>query len=306
MEFFKSDANINFMKKKNSAFVFSIFISIISILCVLVFKLNLGLDFTGGTQIELHFKESVNFDEIRSTLEENNLNRATVQAYGEATNALIKLNPDKSLTTAMLKEKIAQLYPKATIERVEYIGPQVGETLVVNGIIAVIVAILVTMVYIALRFDYLFAISAAVSLIHDPVIILGTFALLQLEFDLIALAAILTILGYSINDTIVVYDRIRENFKKYKKMNTEQIVNAAINQTLSRTIMTSGLTLLVVVALALFGGETLRGFSIALIVGIIVGTYSSIYIAGSLAVTMGLSRESLMPKRRRLLEDNTP
>ena len=184
-------------------------------------------------------------------------------------------------------------------------SPQVGETLLTTGILAIIVSLIGMMIYIALRFDLRFALSAAVALVHDPVFILGIFAFFHLEFNLIVLAGLLTVIGYSINDTIVVYDRARENFRKVRKITSSEIMDLSINQTLSRTIMTSGLTLLVVVALFIFGGETLRPFSLALILGIVVGTYSSIYVAGALAVALGLDRTHLV-KAPRKIEDDMP
>ena len=210
-------------------------------------------------------------------------------------NLMVKIPPRKGVKQSALGDQIAAALPGAKVDQINYIGPQVGRTLITNGILAVIVSLLATMAYIALRFEYRFAVSAAVALIHDPVLIFGIFSFFHIEFDLISLAAVLTILGYSINDTIVVYDRVRENFRKVRRGTVIEVMNLSINQTLSRTVMTSGLTLLVVIVLYFFGGPTLQGFSLALIIGIIIGTYSSIYVAGSLAVSMGLNRKHLLP-----------
>lgn len=296
MEFFKAKSTVDFMQQRRLAALFSCFIFVASLTAVMTKGLNLGLDFTGGTQIELAFPSPAQLSAVRDALSHARFGKASVQTYGTADRVLLRLAPKPGQSQKDTRQQVATLFPKAHVERLEFIGPQVGNTLITNGILAILVSVLATMLYIAIRFEYRFAISAALSLIHDPVLILGVFALCQLEFNLIALAAILTILGYSLNDTIVVYDRVRENFRRYKEKTTYDILNLSINQTLSRTIMTSGLTLLVVIALLLFGGETLFGFSVALAVGIIIGTYSSIYVAGALAMTLGLNRAALLPQ----------
>ena len=300
MEFFKAKSDINFMGQRKLAMAFSILLFIASIVVTAIYGINLGLDFTGGTQIEMSKDSSINIPSVRSTMEQNNFTGIVIQAYGGSDKILVRIpaNNELSSHSALLKKKINTILPGYNIDKVEYIGPQVGHVLMINGIMALFVSLLLTMLYIAVRFEYRFAISAAVSLIHDPILIMGVFALLQLEFNLISLAALLTIIGYSLNDTIVVYDRIRENFKRHRKMSPTDIVNLSINQTLSRTIMTSGLTSLVVIALIIYGGEVLQGFSIALITGIVIGTYSSIYVAGSLAVVLGLNRQALLTKAK--------
>jgi preprotein translocase subunit SecF len=299
MEFFKHNTNIDFMQLRVKAMIFSLLLFAVSIFGMWHNGIELGLDFTGGTQAELHFSKSVTIPAVRQALEQQGIKQATVQAYGTSQDVLIRLkaqNIDKE--SIVIKQKIEAVFPDARVEQVEYIGPQVGKKLVIDSILAVIVSMLATMLYIALRFEMRFAISAIVSLVHDPILIMGAFAFLHLEFNLIALAALLTILGYSLNDTIVVYDRVRENFMRQAKSSAYDVVNSAINQTLSRTIMTSSLTLVVVVALFFLGGEALKGFALALIIGIIIGTYSSIYVAGSMAVFLGLTREALLPKKR--------
>lgn len=291
-DWFSNIPTINFMKLSRKAMYFSIALFVLSTLTLWQNGLNLGLDFTGGTQFELHFKEQVSAQNIREALADYELN-PSVQAYGTSQNFMLRFSKidgdDKQLQKAIHKA-----IPSAEIVRKEFIGPQVGDNLVQGAIFAVIASLLITMIYIALRFEHRFALSALVSLIHDPFVILGVFAVTGLEFNLISLAALLTVLGYSLNDTIVVYDRVRENFQKNRKLTPEKAIDISLNQTLSRTIMTSALTLLVVVALALLGGEVLFGFSIALIVGIVVGTYSSIYVAGSLAVKLGLESKHLI------------
>lgn len=305
MEFFKTNTNIDFMGLRRSALIFSLILFFGSILITVLKGVNLGLDFTGGTQLELSQNKIVDIPAVRNTMAEHGFSGIMIQAYGNSSTILLRIPSNSVENPKGLKAKVKNILPNFNIDKTEYIGPQVGKALMTNGIMALLVSLFLTMAYIAIRFEYRFAISAAVSLIHDPILIMGTFALFELEFNLISLAALLTIIGYSLNDTIVVYDRIRENFKKYRKIGAAEIVNLSINQTLSRTIMTSGLTSLVVIALIFWGGEVLSGFSIALMVGIIIGTYSSIYVAGSLAVTLGLSRESLLTKTKSSI-DNMP
>lgn len=295
MEFFKTNTKIDFMGQRFYAAVFSIVLCVLSIVALTVKGLNLGLDFTGGTQVEVSYSQPADLNKIREQLATAGFLDPVVQAYGTANDVLIRISAKELDNQDQFKGKIMAALPGATLHQIEYIGPQVGKTLVTNGILAILVSLLGTMLYIALRFEYRFAISAAIALIHDPILILGIFAFFQIEFNLISLAAVLTIIGYSLNDTIVVYDRVRENFRRVRKANPSEIMNLSINQTLSRTIMTSGLTLLVVLSLFVFGGEMLHGFSLALIIGIVIGTYSSIYVAGSLAVAMGLDRKHLIP-----------
>jgi len=303
MEFFKPNTKFDFMGQRKAAAVFSVILVIASLIALLWNGLNLGLDFTGGTQIELRYQQSADIDNIRTKIVKVGFRQAIVQPYGSTHDVLIRIGPQKGLKQQELKQKILAALPSASIEQMQYIGPQVGKTLVTNGVLAILVSLLATMLYIAIRFEYRFAVSAAVALLHDPIVTLGIFALFHVEFNLIGLAAILTIIGYSLNDTIVVYDRVRENFRKIRKSDAVEIMNVSINQTLSRTIMTSGLTLLVVLALLVFGGEVLFSFSLALMIGIVVGTYSSIYVAGSLAIVMGLDRTHLIPAQKQLHDD---
>jgi len=303
MEFFKTNTKIDFLGQRKWAALFSIILFTASLASLIINHLNLGLDFTGGTQIELRYEQPADFNKIRNQLNAAGFGLAVVQSYGTSHDVSIRVPPYKQYTPQGLKEKVLQVLPGATFQQMEYIGPQVGRALVTNGLLAILVSLLATMAYIAFRFEMRFAVSAAVSLIHDPILILGIFSFFQLQFDLITLAALLTVIGFSLNDTIVVYDRVRENFRKMRKGTAVEIMNMSINQTLSRTIMTSGLTLLVVLALLIFGGEMLRGFSLALIIGIVIGTYSSIYVAGSLALAMGLNRTHLLPNTKKEVDD---
>jgi preprotein translocase subunit SecF len=247
-------------------------------------------------------------------LSANGFPEAKLSFYGTTNDILIRLGAKAGENTTEANQAIGEKVLKALqddkadqnnkveLRRVEFVGAEVGENLAQQGALAVIVALMATMIYIAFRFEFRFAISAAVALLHDPILILGIFAALQLEFDLATLAAILAVIGYSLNDTIVVYDRVRENFRKVRGQSTEEILNLSINQTLSRTLMTSALTLLVVLALFFFGGASLKGFSTAFTIGIVIGTYSSIYIAGALALMLGLKRQDLLPKPKEVDE----
>jgi len=302
MEFFSHKTKIDFMAQRKWAFLFSLLLLVFSIGTLIFNGLNFGLDFTGGMQIEVNYATPPDFNQIREQLSNAGFADAVAQAYGSSKDVMIKLKSQKGLDQKQLTEKVLNVLTDAKLQRVEVIGPQVGKTLLTNGILAIIVALLGTMIYIALRFEYKFAISAAISLIHDPMLILGIFSIFHIEFDLIALAAMLTVIGYSLNDTIVVYDRVRENFRKIRKADATEILNLSINQTLSRTIMISGLTFSVILALFIFGGQMLHGFSLAMMIGIVIGTYSSIYVAGALALLFGLERRNLMPAEKRVVD----
>jgi preprotein translocase subunit SecF len=291
MEFFSHQTRIPFMAIRNKTFLLSAVVMLLSIWGIFRYGLVMGLEFTGGTQMEVSFDEAVDLNTVRNHLAESTQN-INIQSIGGSKDLLIRIPKTDTLSIqANVQSKIRQTYPKAKITHVEYIGPQIGQELLAEGLNAVIFALILTMVYIAFRFEYRFAIAAIIALMHDPIITIGIFSYAQIEFDLISMAGLLTVLGYSLNDTIVVYDRIRENFTRYPDLAIEKTVNLAINETLSRTIITSLLTLMAVLALLCFGGESLYGFSVALTIGIIVGTYSSIYVAGALAVVLGLTNQ---------------
>lgn len=292
MEFFKQNTKIPFMSQRKWAAIFSGILIIASLLSLVISGLNLGLDFTGGTQVEVTFAEPTSAAVLRDNLNKAGFHEAMVQAYG-VRDYSVRIGAPKNKTQDQVRADLVSALPGATVGQLEYIGPQVGQELMSNGILAILLSLLFTMTYVALRFDWRFAVGAGVALLHDPILILGVFSVFHLEFNLIVLAAVLTVIGYSLNDTIVVYDRVRENFRKMRKVAPREIMDASINQTLSRTIMTSGLTLLVVIALLIFGGPTLEPFALALAIGIVVGTYSSIYIAGSLAIAIGLDHSTL-------------
>lgn len=303
MEFFNPNSNVDFMGARKWAALMSILIFAISIGALVVNGLKWGLDFTGGTQIEVSYKNAADLNTIRDDLYNIGFKEAQVVSYGTSKDVLISIAPRSDIDQMMLVDKLMKALPGATKQRVDFVGPQVGKELATKGILAIVVSLLATMIYIAMRFEYRLAFSSAVALVHDPILILGVFALFGIEFDLKALAGLLAVIGYSLNDTIVVFDRVRENFIKIRRSTPIEIMNTSINQTLSRTIMTSVLTLFVVVALFVYGGETIHGFALALILGIVVGTYSSIYIAGALAVVMGLDRKDFLPSQRKEIDD---
>jgi len=301
MEFFNPNSNVDFMGARRWTAISSGLIFLISIAGLCINGLKWGLDFTGGTQIEITYKTSADLPLIRHNLSEAGFKEAQVVRYGTSKDVLISIAPRAKEDSSMLVDRVMHVLPPgAEKQRVEFVGPQVGAELATKGALAIFISLLATMIYIALRFEYRLAFSSAVALIHDPVLILGVFALLKIDFDLKALAGLLAVIGYSLNDTIVVFDRVRENFVKLRRKTPVEIMNISINQTLSRTIMTSVLTLFVVVALFVYGGETIHAFSMALMIGIVVGTYSSIYVAGALAVSMGLNRKDFLPSVNKL------
>lgn len=300
MQFLKKETNIQFMSKRRLAAVFSIFMILASISSLAIQGLNFGIDFTGGTMIELGYQEEVNLNQLRSDLTEGGYADATVQNFGSIHDVLIRLPVIESQNMAQLSNEVVSMLQtknetEIDVRRVEFVGPQVGEELTEQGGLAMLYALIGILIYVSLRFEYRFAIGSVVALVHDVVITLGFFSLSRVEFDLTVLAAILAIIGYSLNDTIVVFDRIRETFLRMRKGGAEEIVNRALNDTLSRTLVTSLTTLLVVIALFVFGGEVIHAFSIALMLGIIIGTYSSIYIASNTILAMGVSKEDLLP-----------
>jgi len=310
MEFFRNKTTIHFMGMKKYTIGIALALCLASVVLLVVKGLNFGLEFTGGTQIELRFSQPITASYVHDTLHAAGLPPARVQLYGSTQDVLLRLAAlDQNSGESAAREKISTAFnvgeQKVEIRRIEYVGSEVGKQLAENGALAVIVAILATMIYIALRFEYKFALSAALGLLHDALIVIGVFVLLQIEFDLAALAAVLAVVGYSLNDKIVVFDRVRENFRLMRQGTSEEIMDGALNQTLSRTIMTSFMTMLVVLALLFFGGESLFSFSLALCIGIAVGTYSSIFVASAMAIMFGLSRTDLMPKPKTVV-DNRP
>lgn len=302
MEFFNPNSKVDFMGARRWTAIFSVLIFVLSIGALTIHGLKWGLDFTGGTQIEVSYPQAADLESIRENLAKLGFKEAQVVSYGTSKDVLISIAPREDKDQSRLVDQVMSVLPGAVKQRVDFVGPQVGKELATKGALAVLVSLLATMIYIAMRFEYRLAVSSAVALVHDPVLILGIFAFFGIEFDLKALAGLLAVIGYSLNDTIVVFDRVRENFVKIRRGTPIEIMNISINQTLSRTIMTSLLTLFVVVALFIYGGEAIHGFSLALIIGIVIGTYSSIYVAGALAVAMGLDRKDFLPNQRKELD----
>ncbi len=303
MHLLSKETNINFVGVRKFALAISALLLIVSVFSIVTKGLNFGIDFTGGTMIEIAYPEQADLSGIRDTLANNGYEDAVVQNFGSISDVLIRLPVIEGQNMATLSNEVVALLEKTTtsvldVKRVEFVGPQVGEELAEDGGLAMIYALFGILIYVALRFEYRFAISSVIALIHDVVITVGFFSLLEIQFDLTILAAMLAVIGYSLNDTIVVFDRIRENFLKLRNATPAEVVNIAVNGTLGRTIMTSMTTLLVVFSLFIFGGDVIHGFAMALMVGIIIGTYSSIYVAGSSVLLMGVSKTDLMPPEK--------
>jgi preprotein translocase subunit SecF len=298
MEFFKTNSTIDFMGKRRLAVVLSIVVTLVCLGSIFVRGFNFGIDFTGGTLIEVAYPEAADLNAVRTALA-GDFADAQVQHFGSARDVLIRIAPRPEESSAVLSERVLQALRQGNsgveMRRVEFVGPQVGEELIEKGGLAITFALIGILIYVALRFEYRFAVGAIVATLHDVIVTVGIFSLFRLEFDLTVLAAVLAVIGYSLNDTIVVFDRIRENFRRMRKGSPMEIMNTAVNETLSRTIMTSGTTLLVVLAMLYFGGKVIHGFSLALVIGILVGTYSSIYIASATVLGLGLCKSDLMP-----------
>lgn len=293
------EKQIDFMGKRQLALVFSALLIIASFAGLWVKGLNFGIDFTGGTLIELSYPQAVDLGEVRNDLANAGYDEAVAQHFGSATDVLIRIAPREGMNSAQLSNQVMDALKVSTEEtitlrRVEFVGPQVGDELTEDGALAVLYALIGVLIYVALRFEWRFSLGSVAALVHDVVITLGVFAWTQTQFDLTVLAAILAVIGYSLNDTIVVFDRVRENFRTMREGEPVEVTNVAVNQMLSRTIMTSLTTLLVLLALFFLGGEIIHGFALALIVGVVVGTYSSTYVASAIALMLGVSKEDLM------------
>ncbi|MBU3071506.1 protein translocase subunit SecF [Aestuariicella sp. G3-2] len=287
----------NFMGQRKLAAGLSILMLIVALGSLVVNGLQFGLDFTGGTQIEVGYEKPANLQDIRDRLENAGFEGAVVVFFGEETDVLIRLQRGfepglgDEILAALKKDTASEM----SVRRVEFVGPQVGEELKNDGGIGMLFALAVVMLYVAMRFQYKFSVGAVAALIHDVIIVLGVFSVFHLDFDLTVLAAVLAVIGYSLNDTIVVFDRIRENFRKLRGETPAEVINGSLTQTLDRTLITSGTTIMVLLALFYFGGEMIHGFATALLIGIFVGTYSSIYVASNVLLSMNISKEDLMP-----------
>ena len=291
----KKDLKINFLRVKNIATILSI-LAIISSLFFLVYKnLNFGIDFKGGTLIEIKKDENLSIAEIRNQLSELNIGDIQIQTFGSDDIILIRIENSTNLDANADMNSIelirSSLGNDVIIQRTEIVGPKVSSELIQKGIIAIIIAVFLMLFYIWIRFEWQFSIGAVTALIHDVMITMGIFSFLQIEFNLSIIAALLTIIGYSMNDTVVVYDRIRENLRKYKQMNIFDLINQSLNETMSRTLLTSVTTLLALFSLYFLGGEVLKGFTLAMIIGVFIGTYSSVFIASQIILYMNVKRD---------------
>lgn len=303
---------INFMGQRKLAMLFSLVLLVVSIGSLATKQLNWGLDFTGGTLVEVHYSASANLNTIRSILDAKGFSGATVVSFGSDRDVMIRLpqgysDKQGAELLGILQESFVATESAGTVElrRTEFVGPQVGDELREQGGLAMLLALGLVTLYVAFRFQLKFALGSVAALVHDVIITLGFFSVTGMEFDLTVLAALMAVIGYSLNDTIVVFDRIRENFRKIRRAEPAEVLNISITETLDRTLVTSGTTLLVVIALALFGGEMIFGFAITLIVGITIGTYSSIYVASATALMMGVTKEDLMlPVKEGVEQDN--
>jgi len=291
--------------------VFSILLILIAIGSITTKGLNFGIDFTGGYLIEAGYQNDVNLDVVRTALEDAKFKDAQVQNFGSSKDIIVRIAPREDVNKATIGDNILRVLKstsdkEVTMRRVEFVGPQVGDELRDDGGIALLVALGGILIYISIRFQFKSAIGAILALMHDVIITVGVFSILQLEFDLTVLASILAVIGYSLNDTVVVLDRIRETFRSVRKTSAEDILNISINQTLTRTLITSFTTLLVLFALFFYGGEIIHGFATALIVGVIIGTYSSIYIASSTLMLLKIHKQDFLVVAKEELVDEAP
>ena len=297
--------NLDFLRFRFIALIASVAFILVSLATISIQQLQLGLDFTGGTLVEVGFTETVDPEEIRTYLEGKQID-ALVQAFGSDKDLLIKIPSSENIENANIVIDSLQQQYSFQLRRSGFVGPQVGGELRDQGGLGLLAALLVMMIYIMFRFQYKFAIGAVVALFHDVLIVLGIFSILRLEFDLSVLAALMAVIGYSLNDTIVVSDRIRENFRAKRKLNSEQVINRSLNNTLGRTLITSLTTLLVLFSLLFLGGEIIRNFAIALSIGVVVGTYSSIYVLTNVLLSMNISAEDLAERTKDSFDDGMP
>ena len=325
MEFLKRDTQFDFLGKRRLAGMISLALIAVGIASLLVRGLNFGIDFTGGTLVEVSYKDSVTVERVREQLKSAQFDGARIQYFGTSRDILVRLPVGTVENSAGISSEIMETLRlpyletvaespqggvqqcvselglgacKVQMRRVEFVGPQVGGELTEKGGLAMIYALIGILIYVAWRFEWRFAVGAVAALVHDVLITISIFSLFGLEFSLPVLAALLAVIGYSLNDTIVVFDRMRENFRKMRKGSALEVMNSSLNQTLRRTILTSLTTLLVVVTLLLIGGEVIKGFSFALFIGILVGTYSSIFIASPVVLGLGISREDMLPVKK--------
>jgi preprotein translocase subunit SecF len=337
MEILKRQTNIDFVSKRYWSIGLSTAANVATLVLLMVMGLNFGLDFTGGTLVEVNYREPVEVAEVRQNLARGGIADAVVQRFGSTRDLMVRMpldgdaNKDAATASAKLVDVLRAPFKERALEsragqaqqcrvdgepqpqachvqikRIEFVGPQIGRELAEKGALALIFTTIGIMIYVIFRFEWRFAVGAIIATAHDVFLVFGFFTVTQMEFSLQVLAAIMAVLGYSLNDTVVVFDRIRENFRKLRKQTVPEIMNASINQTLARTIITSGSTALTMVALFLFGGETLRGFAVAMLIGIGVGTYSSIFIATPVTLMLGITRDDMLPPKKEVVQDSLP
>lgn len=298
MEFFRIKRDIPFMRHALILNAFSFLTFAAAVFFLFSRGLHLSVEFTGGTLMEVSYSQPADLNSVRSTVASLGINDVQVQNFGTARDVLIRLPVQKGVSSAQQGDRVMAALKVAdsgaTMRRIEFVGPQVGDELAIDGIKALAFVIGGIMIYLALRFEWKFAVAAIIANLHDVVIILGFFAFFQWEFSLAVLAAVLAVLGYSVNESVVIFDRIRENFRRYRKMNSQEIIDSAITSTISRTIITHGSTQLMVVSMLLFGGATLHYFALALTIGILFGIYSSVFVAAAIAMWLGIKREDLI------------
>ncbi len=299
MQILSKETRFKFMAHRRTAAIFSGVLLLLSLGSLAVRGLEFGIDFTGGTLIEVGYSEAADLGQVRGALEQAGFRSAVVQHFGTSRDVLVRIAPREDIDKAELSSRVLRTLNDAAgteldMRRVEFVGPQIGEELTEQGGLAMIIALAGILIYVSIRFQWKYALGAVGALFHDVLITIGFFSIIGLEFDLTVLAALLAVIGYSLNDTIVVFDRIRENFRRMRKGEPVEIIDTSLNQTLSRTLMTSFTTLLVLMALFIFGGELIHGFATALIVGVVVGTYSSIYVASNAALKLGVSKADFM------------
>ncbi len=307
MKIFAKVPNINFMAQRKTGLWASGVLTLVAIALIAFHGLNFGIDFTGGVLVEVSYQQPVELEEVRSELGEAGYHNAMVQHFGSASSLLIRLPPAKDASTAEVSSRVLEaLHAQEKgieLRRIEFVGPQVGEELFNDGGLALLVAFIGIAVYIMFRFEWKFSVGAVAAVVHDVIMVLGFLALFNIEFDITTLAAILALMGYSNNETIVIFDRVRENLRDERRMEVLDVVNLSVNQTLLRSIITHVSTSLVLIALLALGGATVHSFSSALLVGVIVATYSSIYISTNLAVALGVSREDLLPPQDKEVDE---
>lgn len=301
---------INFMRPRWIFMAMSATLVVLSLIAIGVRGLNFGIDFTGGTVIEVSYAKAMPLKQVRDALHKAGFADARVSRIGTARDVMIRVGPQAKKDRSKVGDRVVRILDqgaseKVTLRKVDFVGPTVGKELRQNGALALLYTVIAILIYVTVRFEWRFALGAVLALVHDIVITVGVFAATQLEFNMTVLAALLALLGYSLNDTIVVFDRVRENFRKMRKGSPAGVINAAVTQTLSRTIITSFTVVLVLLSLFFFGGSVIHNFSLAMLIGVTFGTYSSVYVASALALTLGVSKADLMPAKKEEI-DNRP